>query len=719
MINKISIDKVATYKEKVEILPKKINFFYGNNGSGKTTITKIIEKPEKYESSSVKWEFEESEILAYNKDFVRINFNNKTSIAGIYTLGEDSQEKVDAINKLKKELEEINVQNKMNEEKLTLKKEEQTKAKTNTVQTFWNKYKKSYCDDMKELYKGNISSMDAFFYKCLTLKEVDDTISFEDIKNEYNMLYSDNLEEKEQLVKLDINKFKSIIENEIFRIEIAENKEITLSRLIDDLNNSIWIKEGLQYLEKSHGKCPFCQNTITEDFIRQIQLLYDEKYQKQIQELNEKFNLFEQYYKDVRENIIEKNTQIFDSKFVLEFLDNMDNIKTEIEKKINNPRYICTFESIIDKLKEINDIIQKENKKIIEQNLKIKNISKSRNDLSKKAWEFIRKISNNDINEYNKLNEIYNNEIKQLEENKKVYKSKMEKLNNSIQEIENSISGISQTIGKINNTLKQFNFTNFSLKENEDHITYSIIRPNGEDASSTLSEGEFSFISFLYFYHLVFGSRKKAGLDTRHVLVIDDPVTSMDSNVLFIISTLIRHLIQLCVDGKRNIEQMFILSHNIYFFKEVTYGYKNKNKYNYFIVQKINGVSSIADKKNENPIKNSYELLWQSLRKRDYSDESNLNTMRRILEQYFHTIGNGNINNNNNDFISQFKEEDRIIVKSLLSYINDGSHSIMDGLYVSPDVNLNENAFRIFREIFEKLEHLSHYKMMMGETEND
>lgn len=419
MISNITIDKVATYKEKVEISPKKVNFLYGNNGSGKTTITKIIEKPEEYESSSVKWESESSEILAYNKDFVKINFNNKTEIAGIYTLGEDSQEKIDTINKLKKELEDINAQNKMNEEKLTSKKEEQTKVKTNTVQTFWNKYKKCYCDTMKELYKGNISSMDAFFNKCLTLKEVDDTISFEDIKNDYNMLYSDNLEEKEQLSKLDINEFKSIIENEIFKIEIAENKEITLSRLIDDLNNSTWIKNGLQYLEKSHDKCPFCQNTISEDFIRQIQSLYDEKYQKQIQELNEKFNLFEQYYKDVRENIIEKNTQIFNSKFVLEFLDEMDNIKIEMEKKLNNPRYICTFESISDKLKEINDIIQMENKKIIEQNLKIKNISKSKDELSEKAWNFVRTISNDDINEYNKLNEIYNNEIKQLEETKK------------------------------------------------------------------------------------------------------------------------------------------------------------------------------------------------------------------------------------------------------------------------------------------------------------
>ena len=204
-------------------------------------------------------------------------------------------------------------------------------------------------------------------------------------------------------------------------------------------------------------------------------------------------------------------------------------------------------------------------------------------------------------------------------------------------------------------------------------------------------------------------------MDTRHVLVIDDPVTSMDSNVLFIISTLIRNLIQLCVDGKRNIEQIFILSHNIYFFKEVTYGYRNKNKYNFFIVQKINGISSIEDKGYENPIKNSYELLWQSLRRRDLNDESNLNTMRRILEQYFHTIGNGSPNNGNKVLINQFKEEDRIIVKSLLSYINDGSHSIMDGLYISPDVNLNENAFRIFEQIFEETGNIAHYKMMMCE----
>lgn len=91
--------------------------------------------------------------------------------------------------------------------------------------------------------------------------------------------------------------------------------------------------------------------------------------------------------------------------------------------------------------------------------------------------------------------------------------------------------------------------------------------------------------------------------------------------------------------------------------------------------------------------------------------------MRRILEQYFHIIGNGNPNNNNKELINSFDEKDRLLVKSLLSYINDGSHTIMDGLYIVPDENLNQTAFKVFRQIFEELGHINHYKMMMQEDE--
>lgn len=720
MINKISINNVATYKEKSEILPKKINFLYGNNGSGKTTITKIIENPQEYTDSNIEWDNEFSDVLIYNREFVRINFNERTRINGIYTLGEDSQEKIDAIEELKKQQELINKNIEQNKKQLDIKIESRKKFKQDNILSFWNKYKKKYCDKMKETFKGNVSSMEKFFEKCLSIKDIDETISFEELQNEYNTLYSEELSEKSQIDIIKIDDINNIINDNIFRKEITENKNVTLSKLIEDLDNSLWIKDGIEYLKKSNNKCPFCQRELSKDFLQQIQKLYDEEYQKQIDNLNEKKEEFDILFNESK-NLIENNSQIFDRDLNIEFSKYMDSIKKEIENKITNPKNICAFIVNNDIINKINDIIKKENIIIREQNNKIKNIEKSKLDLSTKAWNFIRTIANEDIKNYNKLYNEYSNEIKKLELEIKKDKDKDFNIIQIIHNIGYSISGITQTINNINNTLEQFNFNNFRLQENEDNRTYSIIRPNGEDASETLSEGEFSFISFLYFYYSVFGNKNKRGLTKKHILVIDDPVTSMDSNVLFIISTLIRNLIELCLENKKNIEQVFVLSHNIYFFKEVSYNYDNSkrkgisNNCNFFIIQKINDSTFIEDRLNENPVKNSYELLWQTLRKKDYTNESNLNVMRRILEQYFHTIGNMGPNNYNKDFMNKFEGKDKLVVKSLLSYINDGSHSIMDGIYMSPDVNLNENAFKIFKRIFEETGHINHYKMMMGE----
>ena len=51
-----------------------------------------------------------------------------------------------------------------------------------------------------------------------------------------------------------------------------------------------------------------------------------------------------------------------------------------------------------------------------------------------------------------------------------------------------------------------------------------------------------NFVSFLYFYHLLKGSWSESGVTTDRVVVIDDPVSSLDADVLFIVSTLIRAL---------------------------------------------------------------------------------------------------------------------------------------------------------------------------------
>ena len=520
-----------------------------------------------------------------------------------------------------------------------------------------------------------------------------------------------------------IDEIEKLINSKILTTEIVENKNVTLYQLINDLNNGTWVEEGLKYLSFSHNKCPFCQNELTKEFVEDIYKLYDQEY-KNLK--NDFYDVKEKIYKFKNEinDFLKNNSNIInDTSIVLSINEFLNSVEQELKKKTDDLKHICNINKDLVAIKKLFNLINEQNEKIKQNNDKINDIENSKIKLIRKGWEFIRNISNTDVEKYNQTKQSITKEIAQIKEEKKQKEEKFINIETEIHELENSITGITKTITQINNLLKGFNFTNFSLKENDDNLTYSIIRNDGKDATKTLSEGEFSFISFLYFYNLVFGSRNKKGLQEEHILIIDDPVTSMDSNVLFIISTLIRNLIDMCVEEKRNIKQMFILSHNIYFFKEVSYLYgaigkdKKKKKYKYFTVRKINGTSQVQDCGFNNPIKNSYELLWDNLRKKDYTDDSNLNTMRRILEQYFHTIGNGNPNNNNKELINSFDEKDRLLVKSLLSYVNDGSHTIMDGLYIVPDENLNQTAFKIFKQIFEKLGHKNHYMMMMQEDE--
>ena len=188
------------------------------------------------------------------------------------------------------------------------------------------------------------------------------------------------------------------------------------------------------------------------------------------------------------------------------------------------------------------------------------------------------------------------------------------------------------------------------------------MRSNGDDAQETLSEGEKTFVTFLYFYYLQKGSNTGVGISEDRVVVFDDPVSSLDSDVLFIVSHLIKDLYQ-----KSQIKQIFVLTHNIYFHKEVTFYKKRSDKKalkdeTFWIIKKHNN-HSVVNKNNDNPIKSSYELLWNEIRDRDqkFSSQMIQNVMRRIIENYF----------------------------------------------------------KIFRSIFDKSGHIMHYNMMMRTEDNE
>ena len=158
--------------------------------------------------------------------------------------------------------------------------------------------------------------------------------------------------------------------------------------------------------------------------------------------------------------------------------------------------------------------------------------------------------------------------------------------------------------------MKDSGFQGFYLREKAGvQNTYEVIRQYGTVAVK-LSEGERNFIAFLYFYHLVRGSHSSDGTKEK-IVVIDDPVSSMDSSTLFIVSSIVRELVENCHNNTtypdasnpdRYIKQIFILTHNVYFHREITYNQVGRYECsNFYIIRKTDNVSRIklCDRKNK------------------------------------------------------------------------------------------------------------------------
>lgn len=98
-------DDVGVTIENIE----KVNYIYGANGCGKTTISNFLDNMEENQFSDceVEWENNVSEkVFVYNKTFREKNFKER-DIAGIFTLGQATTDEIDEINQKKEDLDNV------------------------------------------------------------------------------------------------------------------------------------------------------------------------------------------------------------------------------------------------------------------------------------------------------------------------------------------------------------------------------------------------------------------------------------------------------------------------------------------------------------------------------------------------------------------------------------------------------------------------------------
>ena len=79
---------------------KAVNFIYGPNGSGKTTISNVVANPDKYPQCTIAWKNNRAlKSFVYNRTFIDDNFGRSRTQKGIFTLGKgekDDKETIEA-----------------------------------------------------------------------------------------------------------------------------------------------------------------------------------------------------------------------------------------------------------------------------------------------------------------------------------------------------------------------------------------------------------------------------------------------------------------------------------------------------------------------------------------------------------------------------------------------------------------------------------------------
>lgn len=725
MIEEIKISDIASYQgyERTISPLSKINFFYGANGSGKTTISRAISEDISTPSCHLRWQGDRNlKAFVYNSDFVEKNFSQEGHFSGIFTLGESAIEADKQIELHRQELEKLYQEKERNQKTLDEKLSELSSIEEIFKERCWEA-KNHYNNISEALHHRNSKEK----FKERVLQEAHSNNSelkeMEELINKAKTLFSTKKDKLPILQKIDISRINAISEDPALQKSIVGKEDIEISNLIAKLNNSDWIKKGMEYLEETDTLCPFCQQKITSNLKSQLEDYFDEEFSLNI----EKIKHIERQYNESTAGLInqiehqlETESNILDKEKIR---NHLGNISLTIEKnraylsdKISQPSKKITLDDLSAPISEINTIIARYNQEADQHNNMISNMEDEQEKLKSQTWKhLIEHQLKPHIEAYSNEKEKLNKSIEGLKKSIEEKNQRTNKEQSEIDKLESKSKSIQPSIKDMNSILRSYGFNGFTFSEGDTESSYMLIRDDGTPANKTLSEGEKTFVTFLYFYHLLKGSNTDSGLNSDRIVVIDDPISSLDSEILFIVSNMIKNLFSDMKNGKEKIKQIFILTHNIYFHKEITFeGGKDRTPAKdktFWVVRKTNRGSSV-EPHGTNPIQSSYEMLWSEIRNPRYDSPTIQNTMRRILETYFKILGGIDLHS----IYKEFEGEDKLTCKTLLSWLNDGSHFAGEDLHVSVDEATIEKQLRIFREIFAKTNHEAHYKMMMKDN---
>lgn len=722
MISKISLNGVASYKSLTTLeTDKKVNLVYGLNGVGKSVLSDFLYKQteEKYRDCSIVGLDDNHEVLVYNQTFIDENFFKSESLKGIFTLSKENKEAETKIADAQKEIEKLEIEKGERNKEFENEKSNITQKRNTAKDTVW-KIKTDYTGGDRVLefclegYKGSKDSLFDYIVD-LPKPEAKPIKNIDDLKSDLQSISGDNAQKYSELLLITFAG-QNIETESLFNKQIVGNENSTISQLIKELNNSDWIKTGLQYLPtepiQENATCPFCQEkTISNTLIENIKNYFDASYESDINTLKSFLVDYLQAIQLIPSKLIfeanpkfETHKKDFEIKYNA-FIKIVEDNKNLIDSKIKMPSVPVTLENSKIALQELNEVIQKINVHIAEHNKNIdqKEIVKSR--IKTTFWQIMRWDYDQTISSFKTDKLTSKSKIDTLETAIKDYGTKITTQNTIISEQQKHTINIEEAVANINSNLIDLGIDDFRIIKHSENL-YKIARGESKDKIfHSLSEGEKMIISFLYFIESCRGKKEATETRKKKIVIIDDPISSLSHIYVFTVGRLIHN--EFLRSDKY--EQVFLLTHSLYFFYEMTDTNKKRRKeqQKLFRITK-NSTGSIILEMSYEEIQNDYHSYWFIIKDEQQKPALIANCMRNIIEYFFNFVEKQDLNN-----VFQKPAMQEIRFQAFNRYVNRESHSLGQNIFDIKEFNYNDfkDAFAL---VFKENGYEKHYKKMLG-----
>jgi len=578
---------------------KRYNFFYGWTGTGKTTLSKlfgIIESGDNKSLPNVEYEIEDEngnkykqgqpfnkKIRVFNQAYIENNLTIQEGKAKSITLvlGSINKKIVKEIEIDKKKLEEKKTNLKKAIEQIEIKNKEKNKTFSEVAKII---YAVIMGNNIKAYHKGSAESdfINLKSKKNLSKQDLNkySTVVKQISKPEITQLAQVQIEE--ELRKRPLTEYINDVNIEATKMLSQTVESQIIQRIKNNQDISNWVEVGIA-IHNNHNSnsCEFCNQSLPENRLLELTKHFNKEdriLKLHIDELivklrmisatinsiknPDKANFYDElqkYYEDSCKNFDKEKERLLES--ITNVANQVENKKSKTTEKIILNKKIDPSQ-LLNYLNEIRDHITKHNKKTKDfQNEKNKAIEKLKNHHLSAIFDNIKVLEREIGDQENIVNKIKNGDS--------AVKNDMgiDGIENKISSNQSKISSTHKACDKINRKLETFlnrkelifaphkiKILDKEGKEREIEDGY-IIKRNGEPAIN-LSEGEKTAIAFVHFIIYL-----QEDFDLKEgIVVIDDPISSLDSNSLFQAFAFLKDTIE-------DVKQVFILTHNFEFLR--------------------------------------------------------------------------------------------------------------------------------------------------------